>query len=119
MGDLGSVPNITLLALDVTSRESLLAAHAQISKETDGKLDILYHNAGYRSLGMAVETSLVEALQCSSLASLEPGPDGRARASFIEGLARISLRGLPLGEIWCRCSRRSLLWPAFPQIMGK
>jgi 1-acylglycerone phosphate reductase len=63
MGDLGSVPNITLLALDVTSRESLLAAHAQISKETDGKLDILYHNAGYRSLGMAVETSLVEALK--------------------------------------------------------
>jgi 1-acylglycerone phosphate reductase len=63
MGDLGSVPNITLLALDVTSRESLLAAHAQISKETDGKLDILYHNAGYRSLGMAVETSLDEALK--------------------------------------------------------
>jgi 1-acylglycerone phosphate reductase len=61
MGDLDSVPNITLLALDVTSRESLLAAHAQISKETDGKLDILYHNAGYRSLGMAVETSLDEA----------------------------------------------------------
>jgi 1-acylglycerone phosphate reductase len=63
MGDLDSVPNITLLALDVTSRESLLAAHAQISKETDGKLDILYHNAGYRSLGMAVETPLDEALK--------------------------------------------------------
>jgi hypothetical protein len=46
------------------------------------------------------------------------GPAHRARASFIEGLARISLRGLPLGQIWCRCSRRPLSWPPFPQIMG-
>jgi 1-acylglycerone phosphate reductase len=63
MGDLGSIPNITLLALDVTSHESVLAAHAQISRETDGKLDVLYHNAGYRSLGMAVETSFDEAFK--------------------------------------------------------
>jgi 1-acylglycerone phosphate reductase len=63
MGDLGSVSNITLLALDVTSHESLLAAYAQIARETDGKLDILYHNAGYRSLGMAVETSHDEAFK--------------------------------------------------------
>jgi len=63
MGDLDSIPNITLLALDVTSRESLLAAHAQITRETDGKLDVLYHNAGYRSLGMAVETSYDEAFK--------------------------------------------------------
>jgi hypothetical protein len=34
--------------------------------------------------------------QWSSLASLAPEPAHRARASFIEGLARISLRGLPL-----------------------
>jgi 1-acylglycerone phosphate reductase len=57
MGDLVDVPNITALALDVTDRNSLLAAHAQIAHETDGRLDILYHNAGYRSLAMAVETS--------------------------------------------------------------
>lgn len=63
MDDLGSIPNITILALDVTSHESLLAAHAQISEETGGKLDVLYHNAGYRSLGMAVETSFDEAFK--------------------------------------------------------
>jgi NAD(P)-dependent dehydrogenase (short-subunit alcohol dehydrogenase family) len=63
MGDLSSIPNITLLALDLTSSESLHAAHAQISKENDGKLDILYHNAGYRSLAMAVETSFEETLK--------------------------------------------------------
>ena len=63
MGDLGSIPNVTPLALDVTSRESLLMAHARITKEADGRLDVLYHNAGYRSLGMAVETSYNEAFR--------------------------------------------------------
>jgi len=48
---------------------------------------------------MSFDAPLFSDGQCSSLASLEPGPDGRARASFIEGLARISLRGLLLGEI--------------------
>jgi 1-acylglycerone phosphate reductase len=63
MDDLGYHPNITLLSLDVTSRESLLAAHARINQENHGKLDILYHNAGYRSLAMATETSRAEALK--------------------------------------------------------
>jgi 1-acylglycerone phosphate reductase len=63
MGDIGSIPNITPLAVDVTSHESMLAAHAEITNETGGKLDILYHNAGYRSLGMAVETSYDEAFK--------------------------------------------------------
>jgi 1-acylglycerone phosphate reductase len=63
MGDLGSIPNVNPLALDVTSQDSILAAHAKISKETGGKLDILYHNAGYRSLGMAIETSYDEAFK--------------------------------------------------------
>ena len=63
MGDLVDVPNVTALALDVTDRDSLLAAHAQIARETGGRLDILYHNAGYRSLAMAVETSRDEAFK--------------------------------------------------------
>lgn len=63
MGDLIDVPNITALVLDVTNRDSLLEAHTQIAHETDGRLDILYHNAGYRSLAMAVETSRDEAFK--------------------------------------------------------
>ncbi len=63
MGDLVDVPNVTALALDVTDPDSLLAAHAQIARETGGRLDILYHNAGYRSLAMAVETSRDEAFK--------------------------------------------------------
>jgi 1-acylglycerone phosphate reductase len=63
MGDLSTIQNITLLPLDVTSLESIREAHAKITKETDGKLDILYHNAGYRSLAMAIETSFEEAFK--------------------------------------------------------
>jgi 1-acylglycerone phosphate reductase len=61
MGDLVNVPNVTVLSLDLTDRDSILAAHTQIDRETAGRLDVLYHNAGYRSLGMAIETSHDEA----------------------------------------------------------
>jgi 1-acylglycerone phosphate reductase len=63
MGDLSTIPNITLLPLDVTSPESICEAHAKITEETNGKLDILYHNAGYRSLAMAIETPFEEAFK--------------------------------------------------------
>jgi 1-acylglycerone phosphate reductase len=63
MEGLSSIPGITLLSLDVTSQESILSVHSQISQETGGKLDILYHNAGYRSLSMAIETSAEEAFK--------------------------------------------------------
>lgn len=60
MGDLSTVPNVTLSSLNVTSPVSILEACSKITKETDGKLDILYHNAGYRPLAMAVKASLEE-----------------------------------------------------------
>ena len=63
MEGLSSNSNITLLSLDVTSLDSILAVHSRITSETDGKLDILYHNAGYRSLGMGIETSTDEAFK--------------------------------------------------------
>lgn len=63
MGDLVDIPNITAIALDVTDRDSILQAHAQITRESNGKLDILYHNAGYRTLSMAIETSRDEAFK--------------------------------------------------------
>ncbi|KAN0098272.1 NAD(P)-binding protein [Hyaloscypha variabilis] len=63
MDDLSTIPNITVLPLDITSRESVLSAHSIISKQTGGQLNILYHNAGYRSLGMAIESSVDEAFK--------------------------------------------------------
>jgi 1-acylglycerone phosphate reductase len=63
MDGLSSIPNITLLPLDIASHESILSAHALINSQTDGKLDVLYHNAGYRSLGMAIESSVEEAFK--------------------------------------------------------
>ncbi|KAJ0413591.1 hypothetical protein BJY00DRAFT_319642 [Aspergillus carlsbadensis] len=61
MGDLSSTANITLLALDISSTESITALRHEIQSQTNGRLDILYHNAGYRSLAMAAETSAAEA----------------------------------------------------------
>jgi 1-acylglycerone phosphate reductase len=61
MDDLSTIPNITLLPLDITSRDSVLSVHSIIAQQTGGRLDILYHNAGYRSLGMAIESSVDEA----------------------------------------------------------
>jgi 1-acylglycerone phosphate reductase len=57
MGDLGDAgPLVTLLSLDVTSISSLTAVRDRIAAETDNRLDILYHNAGRRSLAMAIDT---------------------------------------------------------------
>jgi 1-acylglycerone phosphate reductase len=64
MGDLGlKSPNINLLSLDVTGHESIVSAHDKIHAAGGGKLDILYHNAGYRSLSMALDTTADEALK--------------------------------------------------------
>jgi 1-acylglycerone phosphate reductase len=63
MGDLSEIPNITTLSLDITSEASVLSARTIISKVTGGSLDILYHNAGYRSLAMAIESSVSEAFK--------------------------------------------------------
>lgn len=55
MANLEGNPNIKLLALDITDRTSVFAAREQISKEQGGKLDCLYHNAGVRSISMAID----------------------------------------------------------------
>lgn len=46
MDSLKKLPNITVLPLDVTSRESIDAAVATVSKATGGKLDYIVNNAG-------------------------------------------------------------------------
>jgi len=54
MSSMADSPNITLLELDVNTPSSIQAAFHSISKATDGRLDILYHNAGVRSITMAI-----------------------------------------------------------------
>jgi 1-acylglycerone phosphate reductase len=46
MADLETLPNVHLLALDVTSPESVLAVAKKVEAETGGKLDVLVNNAG-------------------------------------------------------------------------
>lgn len=43
---LGQLANVTLLPMDVTSRPSIDAAVAAVTKRTDGRLDFLVNNAG-------------------------------------------------------------------------
>jgi 1-acylglycerone phosphate reductase len=65
MGDLASTSpdRITPLALDVRSPAAIQSVYTQIQRDTGGKLDILYHNAGYRSLAMATEASCDESMK--------------------------------------------------------
>ncbi|KAH8629565.1 hypothetical protein IG631_16822 [Alternaria alternata] len=55
MANLEGNPNIKPLALDVTDGKSVFAARDKITFEQGGKLDCLYHNAGVRSISMAID----------------------------------------------------------------
>ncbi|KAF2638840.1 putative estradiol 17 beta-dehydrogenase [Massarina eburnea CBS 473.64] len=46
MADLASLPNVHLIALDVTDAQAIIAAAKKVEAETGGKLDILVNNAG-------------------------------------------------------------------------
>ena len=46
MGNLASLPNVTLLELDVTSSSDIATAMQTVSSMTGGKLDYLINNAG-------------------------------------------------------------------------
>ena len=55
MSNLKDHPNIILLALDVMDSKTVFVARDQISREQGGKLDLLYHNAGVRSMSMVID----------------------------------------------------------------
>ncbi|KAJ5470997.1 hypothetical protein N7530_008354 [Penicillium desertorum] len=55
MANLEGNSNVKLLALDITDAKDVFAAREQISVEQGGKLDCLYHNAGVRSMSMAID----------------------------------------------------------------
>lgn len=48
---------ITFLPLDVTDRYSIENAYRAIIQGSGGKLDIIFHPATFRNLGMAIESS--------------------------------------------------------------
>jgi 1-acylglycerone phosphate reductase len=53
--------NVTVLALDVTSPESIAGAAETIQAKTGGKLDVLINNAGHGLNMPALDTSITEA----------------------------------------------------------
>jgi 1-acylglycerone phosphate reductase len=72
MANLQSKSNVKTLALDVTDSKSVFAARAQIAKEQGGKLDMLYLNAGVRSMSMAIDYSESELAEARKAGEEEP-----------------------------------------------
>ena len=60
-GTLNADPNVTVLALDVTSSASIQAAADAVRGKTGGKLDVLINNAGGGSNMPALDISIAEA----------------------------------------------------------
>ncbi|KAJ6098551.1 NAD(P)-binding protein [Penicillium canescens] len=64
MENLTSNPDhITALALDVISPELVLAVYDIVKPKCNGKVDMIFHNSGYRSLAVATEASYTESLR--------------------------------------------------------
>ncbi len=63
VGSLAGKADIEVLALDVTSAESIAACLAQVRRKTGGRLDVLANNAGTAAFSPLVHASIVEAKQ--------------------------------------------------------
>ncbi|KAJ4354049.1 NADPH-dependent 1-acyl dihydroxyacetone phosphate reductase [Didymosphaeria variabile] len=61
MQDLASLPNVHLLALDVTSPASIAAAAKEVEAKTGGKLDVLINNAGVQYVMPALDVDIEKA----------------------------------------------------------
>lgn len=58
---LHQAPNVTILALDVSSSNSIAAAAEIVKSQTDGKLDVLINNAGHGLNLPALDTPISQA----------------------------------------------------------
>lgn len=57
---LSGAENVTILKLDVLSSESIAAAVESVSRETEGRLDVLVNNSGRGSIVPALDASIEE-----------------------------------------------------------
>jgi 1-acylglycerone phosphate reductase len=58
MSTLADLPNVTLLAMDVTSAESIAEALKAVTAHTGGKLDLLVNNAGQGLVGPTTDVPM-------------------------------------------------------------
>ncbi|KAJ9201988.1 hypothetical protein DTO021D3_6351 [Paecilomyces variotii] len=60
-GDLQDCAGVTVLPLDITSKDSIQKLYEDVSSKTNGKLDILYNNAGKMKRIMAIDSTREQA----------------------------------------------------------
>jgi len=60
IGSFATEADVEVLALDVTSEESIAACLMEVHKKTDGRLDILVNNAGSAVFGPLIHASIAE-----------------------------------------------------------
>jgi 1-acylglycerone phosphate reductase len=63
MHELETLPNTTLLPLDVTSPAAIASAVQEVSQRTDGKLDYLINNSGQSLHAPALDTDIDDAMR--------------------------------------------------------
>ena len=57
MEDLRTTSNVALMSLDVTDSKSIRRTHDEVQAKANGRLDILYNNAGIVLSNMAIEAT--------------------------------------------------------------
>ncbi|KAJ9294358.1 hypothetical protein DTO271G3_6933 [Paecilomyces variotii] len=60
-GDLQDCTDITVLPLDITNKDSIQKLYEDVSSKTNGRLDILYNNAGKMKRIMAIDSTREQA----------------------------------------------------------
>ncbi len=63
ISELGSLPNVHLLPLDVTSSSDIEAAVCEVSRHTAGRLDILVNNSGQQYFMPALDIDIEAAMR--------------------------------------------------------
>lgn len=126
MADLASLPNVHLLALDVTSPASIASVAKEVEAATGGKLDVLVNNAGVNYVMPALDDdiekarALFEANYWGPLRMVQAFKEMllRARGSIVNVGSVVGDLSIPFQSKWVESSVwTSASWPSDPIVL--